>query len=187
MSRYWLLFHYCWIRFSGRRLLRTFFRKHRKTHEFDTSKWLTLSWDDWHNIGALGCSSECSSRRASPSKLSSQLTFSIHRLWKRIFMLILNEVNRSIGWKILAASFSTDHLVTGRLSAYSINSERSLKFLSIYVPVNPEYLHKLFFLRFSSFCTWWFFFALISCAFHFVWIGFSFLRPALFVREMTES
>ena len=63
--------------------------------------------------------------RASPSKLSSQLTFLMHRLWKRIFMLIVNGANRPIGSKILADSFSTDRLVTGRLCAYSIDSERS--------------------------------------------------------------
>ena len=40
-------------------------------------------------------------------------------------MLIVNGANRPIGSKILADSFSTDRLVTGRLCAYSIDSERS--------------------------------------------------------------
>ena len=40
-------------------------------------------------------------------------------------MLIVNGVNRPIGSTILADSFSTDRLVTVRLSAYPINSERS--------------------------------------------------------------
>lgn len=38
-------------------------------------------------------------------------------------MVIVNGVNRTIGLKILANSFSADRLVTRRHSAYSINSE----------------------------------------------------------------
>ena len=64
-------------------------------------------------------------KSSSPSKLSSQLTFSIQRLWKRIFVLTVNGDNSPIGSKTFADSVNTERLVTGRDSAYSINSERS--------------------------------------------------------------
>ena len=66
--------------------------------------------------------------RASPSKLSSQLTFSIQKekdlhAKKRIFMLTVNGDNNSIWSKTFAESINTELLVTVRDSAFSINSE----------------------------------------------------------------
>ena len=69
--------------------------------------------------------------KASPSRPSSQLTFLVHRLWKRIFMLIMNGDNSPIGSKIKADNFSTERLVTGRDCVLDQFRKVKLKFMHL--------------------------------------------------------